>query len=113
MKTRFHDRHDRVHYLKMYEVAQRIVRGPSMIADARDYVETVSMADPHQRTYALMWRALLQRPAKPTIAPGRPSAAAKNGRLRTMFSSCSSWRLKPSVTNRSTYSAILVNDPAH
>jgi hypothetical protein len=60
MKTRFHDRHDRIDYLKTCEVARRIVREPSLIATARDFVETVMLADPHQRTHAEMWRATLR-----------------------------------------------------
>ena len=60
MKTRFHDRHDRIDYLKACEVARRIVRDPSMIAEARDFVETSMLTDPHQRAYALVWRAVLQ-----------------------------------------------------
>jgi hypothetical protein len=62
MKTRFHDRHDRVDYLKACEVARRIVADPSLIVEARDYVETWMLTDPHQRTYALMWHAVLQLP---------------------------------------------------
>jgi len=62
MKTRFHDRHDRIDYLKACEVARRIVGDPSLIAEARDYVETWMLTDPHQRAYALAWREVLQLP---------------------------------------------------
>ncbi len=61
MKTCFCDRHDRVDYLKVCEVARRIVDDPLLIATARDFVETVMLADPHQRIHAEMWRALLRR----------------------------------------------------
>jgi hypothetical protein len=60
MKTRFHDRHDRVDYLKACDVARRIVDDPSLIEAARHFVETAMLADPHQRTYAEMWRAVLR-----------------------------------------------------
>src|ERR1700735_648806 len=62
MKTRFHDRHDRIDYLKACEIARRIVQAPSLIADARDFLETGMLTDPHQRAHALAWRTLLQRP---------------------------------------------------
>jgi hypothetical protein len=61
MKTNFHDRHDRIDYLKACEVARRIVQDPSLIADARDFLETWMLTDPQQRAHALTWRALLQR----------------------------------------------------
>jgi hypothetical protein len=60
MKTKFHDRHDRIDYLKACGVARRIVQDPSLIADARDFVETWMLTDPHQRAHALTWRALLR-----------------------------------------------------
>lgn len=64
MKTRFHDRHDRIDYLKACEEARRLLHDPSLIAEACDYVDNVMMADPHQRAYALAWRELLRRPPK-------------------------------------------------
>jgi hypothetical protein len=62
MATRFHDRHEWIDFLKVQEVARRIVADPSMIADARRFVEKHMASDPHQRSYALMWRDLLNRP---------------------------------------------------
>jgi hypothetical protein len=62
MATRFHDRHEWIDFLKAQEVARRIVANPSMIADARRFVEAHMEPDPHQRTYALMWLELLSRP---------------------------------------------------
>jgi hypothetical protein len=61
-KAHFHDRHDRVDYLKACEVARCILRDPSLIADARAFVETAMLTDPHQRAHALAWQALLLRP---------------------------------------------------
>jgi hypothetical protein len=63
MATRFHDRHEWIDFLKVREVARRIVADPSMIDDARRFVETHMVPDPHQRTYALMWLELLKQPA--------------------------------------------------
>jgi hypothetical protein len=62
MKTRFHDRHDRIDYLKVCEIARRIVREPLLIAAARDFVEAAMVADPHQGVYAGMWRDVLKLP---------------------------------------------------
>jgi hypothetical protein len=62
MKTCFRDRHDRVDYLKVCEVARRIVRDPLLIEAARDFVETIMLADPHQRVHAEMWLATLRLP---------------------------------------------------
>jgi hypothetical protein len=62
MKTCFRDRHDRVDYLKVCEVARRIVDDPLLIAAARDFVETVMLADAHQRVHAEMWGAVLRLP---------------------------------------------------
>jgi hypothetical protein len=62
MKTSFHDRHDRVDYLKACEVARQIVDEPLQIVAALDFVETVMLADPHQRVHAEMWRAMLRLP---------------------------------------------------
>jgi hypothetical protein len=62
MKTRFHVRHDRIDYLKACEVARRIVGEPSLVAEARHYLETWMLTDPHQRAHALAWREVLQLP---------------------------------------------------
>jgi hypothetical protein len=62
MATRFHDRHEWIDFLKAQEVARRIVADPSMIAEARQFVETHMAPDAHQQTYAVMWRDLLSRP---------------------------------------------------
>jgi hypothetical protein len=62
MATRFHDRHEWIDFLKVQEVARRIVADPSMIADARNYVEKHMAPDPHQRSYTAIWRELLNQP---------------------------------------------------
>jgi hypothetical protein len=62
MATRFHDLHEWIDFLKAQEVARRIVADPSMIADARRFVETHMAPDPHQQSYAQMWLELLSRP---------------------------------------------------
>ena len=43
-------------------MARRIVADPSMIADARRFVDKPMAPDPHQRTYTVMWHELLARP---------------------------------------------------
>jgi hypothetical protein len=63
MKTSFHDRHDRVDYLKACEVARQIVDDPLLIVAALDFVETAMLADPHQRVHAETWRAMLRLPS--------------------------------------------------
>lgn len=68
MATRFHDRHEWIDFLKVREVARRIVADPSMIDDARRFVETHMAGDPHQQTYALMWLDLLRLPAEEIAA---------------------------------------------
>jgi hypothetical protein len=60
MTMRFHDRHEWIDYLKAREVARRIVADPSMIEDARAFVAWRMEPDPHQRDYAVMWRARLR-----------------------------------------------------
>jgi len=61
MTIRFHDRHERIDYLKASEVARRIVADPSMIEDAKHFVATRMAPDPHQHEYASIWNDLLSR----------------------------------------------------
>jgi len=61
MTIRFHDRHERIDYLKASEVARRIVADPSMIDDAKCFVARRMAPDPHQREYATIWNDLLSR----------------------------------------------------
>ena len=68
VKTRFHDRHERIDYLKVCEVARRNIADPSLIESARCFVEAALLPDPHQRKYGLMWRDLLAKPASEIAA---------------------------------------------
>jgi len=61
MTKRFHDRHEWITFLKACEVARRLVADPAMIDDARRFVATRMLPDPHQRDYALMWQDLLAK----------------------------------------------------
>ena len=79
MKRYFRDRHDRLDYLKVCEVARRIVDDPLLITTARDFVETVMLADPHQRAHAEMWLATLLLP--PTEIAEALVADTEHGRL--------------------------------
>jgi hypothetical protein len=63
VKTKFHDRHDHIAYLKACETARRIVETPALIEDARRWLDEVMAPDPHQARYVTMWRELLARPA--------------------------------------------------
>jgi hypothetical protein len=68
VKTRFYDRHERLDYLKVCEVARRIVADPSLIESARRFVETAMLPDPHRHKYGLIWRELLAKPASEIAA---------------------------------------------
>jgi hypothetical protein len=68
VKTSFRDRHERLKYLKACETARRIVCDPSLIEQARHFVEKAMAPDPHQRVYTLMWRELLGLPAEAIAA---------------------------------------------
>lgn len=79
MKTRFHDRHERIDYLKACEVARRIVTDPSLIVSARQFVESAMLTDPHQHKYGLMWRELLTKP--PSEIAAALAEDSERGRL--------------------------------
>lgn len=68
MKTSFYDRHERLQYLKACETARRIVRDPSLIEQARHFVERAMAPDPHQSAYAAMWREVLNFPPEAIAA---------------------------------------------
>lgn len=68
MKARFHDRHERIDYLKACEVARRIIADPSLIESARRFVEAAMLPDLHQHKYSLIWRELLTNPASEIAA---------------------------------------------
>lgn len=61
MATRYDDRHEWIDYLKAQEVARRIVAEPSMIDDARAFMDKFMRPDPHQRDYVVMWDDLLSK----------------------------------------------------
>ena len=61
MAQKFHDRHEWVNFLKMQEVARRLVSEPSMIDGARRFIDKHMRPDPHQRDYVVMWEELLNR----------------------------------------------------
>jgi hypothetical protein len=79
MTIRFHDRHEWIDFLKANEVARRILADPSMIADARQFVERRMTHDPHQRDYATMWQELLSR--SPAEIAAALTADSAGGRL--------------------------------
>lgn len=59
---RFHDRHEWIAFLKVQEIARRIVADPSMIEDARRFMQRHMRPDPHQAHYVALWDALLDKP---------------------------------------------------
>ena len=61
MATRFHDRHEWIDFLKAQEVARRIVADPSMIDDARRFIDKFMRPDQHRRDYVVMWDELLSK----------------------------------------------------
>lgn len=68
MKTVFYDRHEWRSYVKACEVARRIVADPSLIEDAKRFLERGMAPDPHQSEYVAMWREWLTRPAEEIAA---------------------------------------------
>ncbi len=83
MATRFHDRHEWIDFLKAQEVARRIVADPSMIEDARRFIDKFMRPDPHQRDYVVMWDELLSKsPAQvaAALAEDSPRTAASGNR---------------------------------
>ena len=68
MIPRFHDRHERLKYLKALETARRIMIDPALIDTARVFVRRAMAPDSHQSQYAAMWERLLTRPAHEVAA---------------------------------------------
>lgn len=60
-KSVFHDRHERRCYERSLEIARRIVDQPSLLENARAYLERHVKSDPHQAVYYALWTALIQR----------------------------------------------------
>lgn len=58
-KTRFHDAHDRRAYDRAVEIAARVLDDPSLLSQARAYLDRFMRADPRQaRAYGLWLDAL-------------------------------------------------------
>jgi hypothetical protein len=64
MPPHFHDRDDRLRFLKACETARRIRENPALIESARAFVARFMAPDPHQRRYAALWQNLLARGAE-------------------------------------------------
>jgi hypothetical protein len=59
---RFHDRSKKLTFLKLQAAMARASNDKSLIEEARAYVRTFMLTDPHQRVYAELWLNLLDRP---------------------------------------------------
>src|ERR1019366_8428660 len=59
LKKSFCDAHERRAYLRMAEVASRIVDDPSLVERGRGFLNRFVRADPHQRTAYDAWVELL------------------------------------------------------
>lgn len=68
MKAVFRDRHDRVDSLKACEEARRLLADPSLLDQARRFVDQVMAADESMRPHALRWREVLRLPAAQVAA---------------------------------------------
>jgi hypothetical protein len=68
MRTRFHDRHDRLAYLKACEVARRIAADPSLLEEGQRHLERFAEGDPHAAKRLALWRETLTRPAEEVAA---------------------------------------------
>jgi hypothetical protein len=58
----FHDRSKRLTFLKLQAVMVRASTDKSLVEEARAYVKTFMLPDPHQRAYGEMWLNLLDLP---------------------------------------------------
>ena len=79
MATRFHDRHEWIDFLKAQQLARRIVADPSMIDDAKRFIDKFMRPDPHQRDYVAMWDELLTKP--PSVIAAALTEDSPRGRL--------------------------------
>ncbi|HEV7268411.1 MAG TPA: hypothetical protein VGN83_26420 [Falsiroseomonas sp.] len=59
---RFHDRHEHLDYLKAELVARRIIDTPSVIEEARAFIDRFWRDDPHAAHYLAIWDRLLDCP---------------------------------------------------
>ena len=76
---RFHDRHERLTYLKATETARRLVADPALIGTGLAFVHRFMAPYPHQRGYTSLWLHLLARPAAEIAAA--LTADSEQGRL--------------------------------
>jgi hypothetical protein len=63
MRSVFHDRHDRLAYLKACAVARRLRAEPSLVAAGRTHLERFIAPNPHAQAALAAWRTLLEGPA--------------------------------------------------
>ncbi len=60
LKQRFYDAHERRQYLRMVEVAKRIIDEPSLIAAGHAFLERFVRDDPHQSLAYQNWSQTLR-----------------------------------------------------
>ena len=63
MRVLFHDRHDRLSYLKARAGARRLRQDPALVEAGRDWLERFVAPDPHQGAGLQAWRRVLALPA--------------------------------------------------
>jgi len=76
---RFHDRHERLTYLKAAETARRVLSDPALIGTAIAFVQRFMAPDPHQSRYTAVWLDLLGR--SPADIAAALLADTEQGRL--------------------------------
>ena len=60
LKSVFHDRHEARAYRKAMAIAQRLVRDPSLVSNAKTFLEKFMSGDPHQKRYYDLWTKTLE-----------------------------------------------------
>lgn len=63
LKAEFYDSHERRAYARAVEIARRIVDDPTLIENARRFMDIHMKPDPHQRSAYDAWSVLLEHPA--------------------------------------------------
>ncbi|MGE0501029.1 MAG: hypothetical protein AB7I79_05130 [Rhizobiaceae bacterium] len=58
-----YDRSQRLKYLYARETAARLIANPALVERAREYLTTKIAPNPRLRSYYVLWRALIERPA--------------------------------------------------
>ena len=64
LKTSFYDSHERRSYVRLTEVAARIVDDNALIGRGRDFLDRFVRDDPHQAAAYQAWVELLRAPAE-------------------------------------------------